>query len=77
MTFMALAALADDDAIQRCLSELNVIEQVRNVARTTLANVFGQLSQRVTDLRVVSEPDVEPNIFAGAVRSFRLAYTLR
>ena len=48
-----------------------------HVARTTLANVFGQLSQRVTDLRVVSEPDVEPNIFAGAVRSFRLAYTLR
>lgn len=31
-----LAALPDDEARQRCLSELNVIEQVRNVARTTL-----------------------------------------
>ena len=48
-----------------------------HVARTTLATVFGELSQRITDLRVVSEPDVEPNIFARAVRSFRLAYTVR
>jgi cytochrome P450 family 142 subfamily A polypeptide 1 len=48
-----------------------------HVARTTLAEVFTQLSQRVTDLRVVSEPDVEPNIFARAVRSFRLAFTPR
>jgi len=31
-----LAALPDGDARQRCLCELNVIEQVRNVARTTL-----------------------------------------
>ena len=48
-----------------------------NVARTTLAAVFGQLSQRVTNLRAVTEPDVEPNIFAPAVRSFRLAYDPR
>ncbi|HAP75967.1 MAG TPA: cytochrome P450 [Acidimicrobiaceae bacterium] len=48
-----------------------------HVARTTLAAVFGQLSQRITNLRVVSEPDVEPNIFARAVRSFRLGYDLR
>ena len=48
-----------------------------HVARTTLAAVFGQLSQRITDLRAVTEPDVEPNIFARAVRSFRLGYTLR
>lgn len=48
-----------------------------HVARTTLAEVFTQLSQRVTDLRVVSEPDVEANIFARAVRSFRLALTPR
>jgi cytochrome P450 len=48
-----------------------------NVARTTLAEVFNQLSQRITDLRVVSEPDVEPNIFARAVRRFDLAYTVR
>ena len=48
-----------------------------HVARTTLASVFTQLSQRVTRLRVVTEPDVEPNIFARAVRSFGLAFELR
>jgi cytochrome P450 family 142 subfamily A polypeptide 1 len=48
-----------------------------HVARTTLAAVFGQLSQRITDLRVVAEPDVEANIFARAVRSFRVGYTVR
>jgi cytochrome P450 family 142 subfamily A polypeptide 1 len=48
-----------------------------NVARTTLAEVFSQMSQRVTDLRVVTEPDVEPNIFARAVRSFRLSARAR
>jgi cholest-4-en-3-one 26-monooxygenase len=48
-----------------------------HVARTTLAAVFGQLSRRITDLRVISEPDVEPNIFARAVRSFHLGFTAR
>jgi cytochrome P450 family 142 subfamily A polypeptide 1 len=48
-----------------------------NVARTTLLEVFGQLSRAITNLRVVSEPDVEPNIFAPAVRSFRLGFDLR
>ncbi len=48
-----------------------------NVARSTLASLFTQMSQRVTNLRVVTEPDVEPNIFARAVRSFRLGYDLR
>ncbi len=48
-----------------------------HVARATLQAVFGQLSQRITDLRVVSEPDVEPNIFARAVRSFGLGYSVR
>jgi cytochrome P450 family 142 subfamily A polypeptide 1 len=48
-----------------------------HVARTTLASVFTQLSQRITNLRVVSEPDVEPNIFARAVRSFGLAFDVR
>ena len=48
-----------------------------HVARTTLQAVFGQLSQRITDLCVVSEPDVEPNIFARAVRSFGLGYSVR
>lgn len=48
-----------------------------NLARATLAKVFGVLSQRITDLRVITEPDVEPNIFARAVRSFRLGFTPR
>ncbi len=48
-----------------------------HVARATLAAVFTQLSARVTNLRVVTEPDVESNIFARAVRSFRLAYDIR
>ena len=48
-----------------------------HVARATLAAVFGQLSQQITDLRVVDEPVVEPNIFARAVQSFQLGYTRR
>jgi cytochrome P450 family 142 subfamily A polypeptide 1 len=48
-----------------------------HVARATLAAVFGQLSERVTDLRVTAEPDVEANIFARAVKSFGLGYTPR
>jgi cholest-4-en-3-one 26-monooxygenase len=46
-------------------------------ARVSLAEVFGQLSQRITDLQVITEPDVEPNIFARAVRSFTLGFTAR
>jgi cholest-4-en-3-one 26-monooxygenase len=46
-------------------------------ARASLAEVFGQLSQRITNLHVVNEPDVEPNIFARAVRSFTIGYTPR
>jgi cytochrome P450 len=45
-----------------------------NLARTELRLLFGALTQRLTNLRVVTEPDIEPNIFAGAVRSFRLAF---
>jgi cytochrome P450 family 142 subfamily A polypeptide 1 len=48
-----------------------------HVARAALAAVFGQMSRRVTHLRVVTEPDVEANIFARAVRSFGLGYTVR
>jgi cytochrome P450 family 142 subfamily A polypeptide 1 len=48
-----------------------------HVARTTLAAVFGQLSQAFTDLHVVTEPDVERNIFARAVRSFELGFRRR
>jgi cytochrome P450 family 142 subfamily A polypeptide 1 len=48
-----------------------------NFARASLVAVFAEMSQRVTNLRVVEEPDVEPNIFARAVRSFRLAFDPR
>jgi len=48
-----------------------------NLARIELRLLFEALSQRVTNLRVVREPDVEPNIFARAVRSFDLAWDLR
>ncbi len=48
-----------------------------HVARATLAAVFGQMSQRVTDLRVIDEPNVEANIFARAVRSFGLGWSRR
>jgi cytochrome P450 family 142 subfamily A polypeptide 1 len=48
-----------------------------NLARVELRLLLGALTQRMTDLRVVTEPDIEPNLFAGAVRSFRLAFTPR
>ena len=48
-----------------------------NLARTELRMLFGALTERLTNLRVVSEPDIEPNIFAGAVRSFRVAFDPR
>ena len=46
-------------------------------ARLELRLLFGALTQRWTDLRVVTPPDIEPNIFAGAVRRFDLAFTAR
>jgi cytochrome P450 family 142 subfamily A polypeptide 1 len=48
-----------------------------NLARIELRLLFETLTQRVTNLRVVREPDVEPNIFARAVRSFDLSWDLR
>jgi len=48
-----------------------------HVARAALTEVFGQMSARVSDLRVVEELDVEANIFARAAKSFTLGYTLR
>jgi cytochrome P450 family 142 subfamily A polypeptide 1 len=48
-----------------------------NVARNVLIEAFTQLSARITDLQAVTEPDVEANIFARAVKSFRLGYRLR
>jgi cytochrome P450 family 142 subfamily A polypeptide 1 len=48
-----------------------------NLARLELRLLFTSLTQRWRDLRIVSPPDIEPNIFAGAVRSFRVAFDLR
>ena len=48
-----------------------------NLARVELRLLFETLTQRVTDLRVVTEPVVEPNIFARAVTNFDLAFTTR
>lgn len=48
-----------------------------NLARLELRLLFEELTARVTNLRVVTEPDVEPNIFARAVRSFDLAFDVR
>ena len=48
-----------------------------NLARLVLRTVFTELSSRVATLTPVTEPDVEANIFARAVRSFTLAVTPR
>ena len=41
-----------------------------NLARFELRLLFGELTRRFRAPVVVTEPDVEPNIFARAVRSF-------
>jgi cytochrome P450 family 142 subfamily A polypeptide 1 len=48
-----------------------------NLARLELRRLFGALTQRWTNLRVVAPPDIEPNVFAGAVRHFDLAFEQR
>jgi len=48
-----------------------------NLARLELRMLFGALTQRWTNLRVLTPPDIEANIFAGAVRRFDLAFDLR
>ena len=48
-----------------------------NFARQTLRILLEELSTRLTDLHVVTEPDVEPNLFARAVRRFDLGYRRR
>ncbi len=48
-----------------------------SLARLELRTLFTHLTQRITNLRVVTEPDIEPNIFVGAVRSFRLGFDPR
>ena len=48
-----------------------------NLARFELRVLFEELTKRITDLHVVTAPDIEANIFAGAVRSFELGYRVR
>ena len=48
-----------------------------NLARLELRLLFAALTQRWKNLRIVTAPDIEPNIFAGAVRRFDLAFELR
>ena len=47
------------------------------LARAELRLLFDELVRRIDDLEVLSPPDVEDNIFAGAVRSFELAFRVR
>jgi cytochrome P450 family 142 subfamily A polypeptide 1 len=48
-----------------------------NLARLELRLLFGALTQRWTNLRALAPADLEPNIFATAVRRFDLAFDLR
>jgi cytochrome P450 family 142 subfamily A polypeptide 1 len=48
-----------------------------NLARLELRLLFGALTQRWTNLRAITPPDIEPNVFAGAVRRFDLGFDLR
>jgi cholest-4-en-3-one 26-monooxygenase len=48
-----------------------------NLARLELRLLFGALTERWTNLRPLAPPDLEPNIFAVAVRRFDLAFDRR
>ena len=48
-----------------------------NLARLELRLLFGALTQRWTNLTILTPPDIEPNVFAGAVRRFDLGFELR
>jgi cytochrome P450 family 142 subfamily A polypeptide 1 len=48
-----------------------------NLARLELRLLLGALTERWTNLRVLTPPDLEPNIFATAVRRCDLAFDLR
>lgn len=48
-----------------------------NMARAELRLLFRELSRRLTDLHVFSEPEIEPNIFARAVKRFEITCTVR
>jgi carbonic anhydrase len=84
-----LEAQPDADAVQRCLSELNVIEQVRNVARTTLVGDAWRRGQKLAlhgwiydladgnlrDLDVSMTGEVPPDAIVGtALEGLRYRY---
>lgn len=48
-----------------------------SLARFELGLLFRTLAQRITNLRVVTETDDEPNMFATGVRSFTLGFDWR
>ena len=47
------------------------------LARQELRLLLANLAPRITNLRVVEEADIEPNVFVGAVRSARLGFDRR
>ena len=47
------------------------------LARLELRILLEELTRSLTGLHRLSEPDIEPNIFASAVRSFELGFSLR
>lgn len=48
-----------------------------SLARLELRLLLTALTQRITDLEVIDGPDLEPNIFASAVRSCRMRFRSR
>jgi cytochrome P450 family 142 subfamily A polypeptide 1 len=48
-----------------------------SLARLELRELFTRLTRRITNLRIETPPDIEPNIFVGAVRSCRVAFDAR
>jgi len=48
-----------------------------SLARLELRLLMERLVARITDLEVLSPPDIEPNIFVGAVRSLDLGFNRR
>jgi cytochrome P450 family 142 subfamily A polypeptide 1 len=47
------------------------------LARFELRMLMERLTRRITNLSVIEPPDIEANIFVGAVRSFRLGFDRR
>lgn len=47
------------------------------LARFELRMLMERLTQRINNLSVIEPPDIEANIFVGAVRSFRLGFDRR